>query len=656
MRSLLSSTPIFFRASLAALLAILLLAGLTVQQVQAQKPQKLSTMMAKKDLAGICAAVEKDPSLLTKDDSRTKQSPLFDAIQSGQGEIVDLLLELGAPTNTLNRQKQTPLQFALTLRRPKIVESVLAKTENINQADGRQKASSLMYVIMYRSPDVRLIDLMILKGADINHKNSNKQTALHIACYYNNIEAAKKLLSAGADLSHQDNNSNTPLLAACMISPELTAEMLSREADPLATNRQNQTALHLVCQASHAHSAWDSEVGAKTFQTLLSKFDNVDLVDQQKLTPLALAVFAQNPKFVKALIDRGADPNVEIDGQRFGNGDRSLVSAAATLGDAGTIQALVDGGARVNVVNQLGQTPLHSIAQVGGNAFGRHDEKATKRFSDAVATLLAAKADPNAKNKEGQTPLALAASRDFYAAVELLVDRTEELDIKLAQGSLLHWAAQNGLIKTAKRLLSKETTAQLDVNESNSAGRTPLLVAAANGNPEMVELLIANGAILDHPDNDGATALLIAATAGEATVAEALLQAGADTTKLDSSGHSALHLAAWSGDPKVIKLLLERMKVAQSITTSGYTPLHAAAWNGHELAVVALLQGGADPNVADSDGWTPLHKAAYRGHVKAVKALVDSGADKSLKNGVEMTALALAKSNGKADKIELLLK
>ena len=69
-----------------------------------------------------------------------------------------------------------------------------------------------------------------------------------------------------------------------------------------------------------------------------------------------------------------------------------------------------------------------------------------------------------------------------------------------------------------------------------------------------------------------------------------------------------------------------------------------------------MLQGGADPNSADSDGWTPLHKAAYRGHAAVVRALIENGADKSINNGVEMTALQLAQSNGKAKEIEPILK
>lgn len=378
------------------------------------------------------------------------------------------------------------------------------------------------------------------------------------------------------------------------------------------------------------------------------------------MTPLALAVVSQNSKFVKALIDRGADPDFKIDGRRYGVGGATLICVAAGQGDSGSVEALVNAGAKVSVVDSDGQTPLHLVV----NGFGDQDKEVMKRFTHTVRTLLAAQADPNVKNKQGKTPLALAASRDFFGAVELLVDKTESLDVELADGSLLHWAAKNGLSKTSLRLLTQPATQsnrspgasdKLNVDLTNSNGRTPLQVAAENGKPDIVKMLISFQANLDHVDNDGSTALLIAATGGHAEVVAALLKAGADTTKLDLSGHSALHLAAWAGDAKVIMELLSKMKVAQSITKSGYTPLHAAAWNGHESAVNALLHGGADPNAADSDGWTPLHKAAYRGHVKAVKALIENGADRSLQNDVEMTALQLAQSNSEAKEIASLL-
>ena len=657
MKSPLPGRPLFAEFFVVLFIA-LLFSDAGLQQVEAQNAQRLTTLIANQDLAGIRAAITEEPALLTKPDSRTKLTPLFAAIHGGQPKVVDLFLELGAPTDARNPQRQTPLLFALTRRKPDVIKSVLAKTEDVNQRDGRQQSTCLMYAIMHRNRDQKLLEAIIEKGADINLKNSSKQTALHIACYYNNIEAAKTIIEAGADLDLQDNNYNTPMLAACTASPELVSAMLSKGADPKSTNRQGQTALHLACQASYPQSVWDSDLGFRTFEQLLSKFDDVNLKDKQKMTPLALAVFTQSPKQVKALIDRGADPNVQIDGRRFGGGNQALILVAASLGDADSVQALVNGGAKVGAVNSLGQTPLHAAASNGGRTgFGNQDEKLIKRFAQTVEVLLSARADPNTKNKDGRTPLAVAASQDFFSAVELLVDKTQELDFELAEGSLLHWAAKNGLAKTSKRLLSqpKSNDSKVDLDGQNSNGQTPLQVAAENGNSEIVELLIANKANLDHVDKDGSTALLLAANAGQAEVVASLLGGGADTTKLDSSGHSALHLAAWGGNPDVIKELLSQMKVSESITKSGYTPLHAAAWNGHELAVAELLKGGADPNVADSDGWTPLHKAAYRGHAKAVKALVENGANQSLKNGVEMTALELAKSNGKAKEVASLL-
>ena len=657
MKSPLPRGPLFADFFVVVFIA-LLFSGVGLQHVEAQDAQRLTTLITNQDLAGIRAAVTQEPALLTKPDSRTKLTPLFAAIHGGQPEVVDLFLELGAPTDARNPQRQTPLLFALTRRQPDIIKSVLAKTEDVNQRDGRQQSTSLMYAVMHRNGHPKLLDAIIEKGADINLKNSRKQTALHVACYYNNIEAAKAIIKAGADLDLQDNNSNTPMLAACTASPELVSAMLSKGADPKSTNRQGQTALHLACQASYPQSVWDSDLGFRTFEQLLSKFDDVDLKDKQKETPLAKAIYSQSSARVKSLIDRGADPNIETNGKRYGLQDRSLVSIAASFGDADSVEALVNGGAKVNIVNAQGQTPLHSVAANGGSVFGDPDEATIKRFTQTVEVLLAAKADPNTKNKDGQTPLALAASRDFFSAVELLVDKTDELNLELADGSLLHWAAKNGLAKTSKRLLAQSDggdTVAAELDATNSVGQTPLQVAADNGNAEIVRLLIAKKAKLDHVDDDGSTALLIAATAGEAEVVAALLGAGADTAKLDSSGHSALHLAAWGGNPDVIKELLSQMKVSESITKSGYTPLHAAAWNGHGLAVAELLKGGADPNVADSDGWTPLHKAAYHGHAKAVKALVEKGADKSLKNGVEMTALELAKSNGKAKEVASLL-
>ncbi len=138
--------------------------------------------------------------------------------------------------------------------------------------------------------------------------------------------------------------------------------------------------------------------------------------------------------------------------------------------------------------------------------------------------------------------------------------------------------------------------------------RSPLHVAADEGNHARVERLLAAGAELDAGDDDADTALHLAARAGEsashlAIVAD-LLAAGADPDKANSDG--------------------ER-------------PLLSAA--GSKAFTAALLAGGADPDATDPDGDTALHRVEDR---RVARLLLKAGADVDARNANGQTPLMRA--------------
>ena len=82
-------------------------------------------------------------------------------------------------------------------------------------------------------------------------------------------------------------------------------------------------------------------------------------------------------------------------------------------------------------------------------------------------------ADPNRKNRDGQTPLDLARDADIK-------------DILLGDAALLD-ASKKGCLERVKKLLTKENVNCRDVQGRNS---TPLHLAAGYNNIEVATLLI----------------------------------------------------------------------------------------------------------------------------------------------------------------------
>ena len=89
----------------------------------------------------------------------------------------------------------------------------------------------------------------------------------------------------------------------------------------------------------------------------------------------------------------------------------------------------------------------------------------------------------------------------------------------------IHKAAYDGNIEAVKQHLAAGT----DVNAKDSFGMTPLLLAGAKNQKEVVELLIAEGADVNAKDISGTTTLIYAATNGHKEIVELLRKHGGKT-------------------------------------------------------------------------------------------------------------------------------
>jgi len=208
-----------------------------------------------------------------------------------------------------------------------------------------------------------------------------------------------------------------------------------------------------------------------------------------------------------------------------------------------------------------------------------------------------------------------------------------------------------------------------DVNRKNITGLTPLMIAAGQGNPQIVEVLLTAGAdvyVLD--SRMGTTALHKAAQSGIVDVAKLLVQQGAFVnTQSPLMGTTPLHDAIWYKRPQMVVYLLEQGARTEDRTHPGLKPmdiakeaqltgiirllqehqqlnaqkvevqkLMAAVKKNDAAAVRKLIAQGVDINErapisgTSDDGHTPLLIAAREGYTDIVRELLQAGADPNL--------------------------
>ena len=239
-------------------------------------------------------------------------------------------------------------------------------------------------------------------------------------------------------------------------------------------------------------------------------------------SPLTLAAREGHEAVVETLLRGGADVN-----QRDRLGQRPL-NIAARINDLETVNICLEAHADPNLLDTDGTTALQGACQRGystvvrrllaAGAYPDGDRRApfpplihavVGQHTDCVAALLQAKASASAgRDARGNSPLHIAVSAGDAATVLLLLKHGADANAgRRADGaSLASLAAVAGSVGSLRALVD----ARCDITTGSVDSPPPLVAAAARGDAECIEVLLAAGAGVDGPDRRGETPLQVA--------------------------------------------------------------------------------------------------------------------------------------------------
>jgi len=241
-------------------------------------------------------------------DSRTA---LHLACAEGNLPIVSYLLRgAGANINALDRWGSTPLADAILHGHAMVTDLLVANQAQLKWDE--IKTSSELCELARRS-DTHKIALLLKAGCNVDSKDYDARTALHLAASEGAARVVELLVQNGAEVNAKDRWGGTPL----------------RDA------------------VRHGHS--------KLAQYLVEKGGVLALSPLEAATQLCCHALEGRAEDVNALVEAGADVNAaDWDG-------RTALHVAASAGHRATAQVLIRRGARTDLVDRWGQTAADQV-------------------------------------------------------------------------------------------------------------------------------------------------------------------------------------------------------------------------------------------------------------------------------------------------------
>jgi ankyrin repeat protein len=563
-----------------------------------------------------------------------------------------------------------------------------------------------------------LADFFHRQGVPVDTKDAAGRTPLSIATDAMNVELAAFFVEQGASIHNTTPQGNTTATKAIAQNNRAFLEAILTPSSLASTDATGRTIIHLAAEqgnpavleavieaagftyitqivnkrdlagktaldiaymhkdsATHADCARALVMGGGTstdpfnafFSPAIKSF-NYNLRSASGAAPLHFAVQEGYTGYIRFLLTKSADPNIT------NAAGETPLHPAMRRGEIPIIRLLIDNGAKVDVQDGRGNSPMH----------------VTVPEAEALTVLLAARANPNLRDENGNTPLQVFVSLNraplvietllkgganvasqnnegktaLYLAVEekrltlipLLLRYDADIFSVTSTGMTPFGKALADNSQALTELITEKTVRSVDVE-----GNTPLLAAMkSNASIEVIRVILDNKAAVNAQNKDGETALHLAVRNNQADIGTLLLDNGADIFLANARSETPLFLSFYvrAGSLRTareIRMFMLNPAVMTSRDSLGNTVLHHAALWKIDSMIPAIVERGANTEISNISGETPLFIAVKANTPSTVKTLLDAGASLTGRDALGNTALHTAVRSNAPEAMETLL-
>jgi len=550
-------------------------------------------------LSSILSAMQPDNSMVDRVEPKYGQTPLMYACRKGHSGVARQLLQLDASQQKVSARGRTALFEAIlghhssnpssppakVSKHSEVVELLVCEMPRdliINMTHGQEFDRTALMIAAHLG-HLEMIEIL-LKHQDVNVdlQDLNGMTAVYLAAREDHYEIVQLLLDAQASIDIVDFHAGrSPLRCAAERNLcDMVDLLLQYHADSALKDREGGTAMLRAVNRG----------AAKALEKMMEYSIDLQCIDEDGQSLLHGAARNGYHEIARLLLEdrspeeKGLCPDIR---DKY---NMTPLHDASRHGDVAVVSVLLEHGADASLRDKFDRTPFTVAWQYGHESIMRMLADSAYQ-PQSIGSL----------NKE-RLPVWSMARRGLTELItRALKTRGHDLHIPepCTENSPLHCAVENNEPDILSMLLG---TNMLPVDKPNRFERTPLHVAALEGDYSAAKCLIDHGANVDLKDRWNDETLVLAQSNQHLEVMLALIEANAMVDKKKIDLKRLFFFAVEQGNVAATRILLEKHGVDRSIQNTDGLRAEQIAKAAEDTEMMLLLRSSS--TVSFMDGTT----------------------------------------------------